>query len=82
MDFFAYSFLRTNEYGDITHWETHANSGYNDFLDAAIREGVPISPSPDPGALPQIAGQLCTSNRNRFIELWTVSFFEKFCAIA
>ncbi len=36
MDFFAYSYANTNEYGEITHWETHVNSDYNDFLDAAI----------------------------------------------
>ena len=36
MDFFAYSYIKTNEYGEITHWETHVNSDYNDFLDVAI----------------------------------------------
>ncbi len=36
MDFFAYSYADTNEYGEITHWETHVNSDYNDFLDRAI----------------------------------------------
>lgn len=36
MDFFAYSFLHINEYGEITHWETHVNPDYNDFLDVAI----------------------------------------------
>ena len=41
MDFFAYSFVRTNEYGEITHWETHVNSCYNDFLDIAIAEHGP-----------------------------------------
>lgn len=41
MDFFAYSFIRTNEYGEITHWETHVNSNYNDFLDVAIGEHGP-----------------------------------------
>ncbi len=41
MDFFAYSFIRTNEYGEITHWETHVNPAYNDFLDVAIGEHGP-----------------------------------------
>lgn len=41
MDFFAYSYVRTNEYGEITHWETHVNSDYNDFLDVAIGEHGP-----------------------------------------
>jgi len=41
MDFFAYSFIRTNEYGEITHWETHVNPAYNDFLEIAIGEHGP-----------------------------------------
>lgn len=41
MDFFAYSYVRTNEYGEIAHWETHVNSDYNDFLDVAIGEHGP-----------------------------------------
>ena len=41
MDFFVYSFIRTNEYGEIKHWETHVNSDYNDFLDVAIGEHGP-----------------------------------------
>ena len=41
MDFFAYSYIKTNEYGEITHWETHVNSDYNDFLDVAIGEHGP-----------------------------------------
>ena len=45
MDFFAYSFVRTNKYGEITHWETHVNSSYNDFLDAAIGEHGPYQDS-------------------------------------
>ncbi len=43
MDFFAYSFIRTNEYGEITHWETHVNAAYNDFLDVAIGEHGPYT---------------------------------------
>ena len=41
MDFFSYSYIKTNEYGEITHWETHVNSDYNDFLDVAIGEHGP-----------------------------------------
>ena len=41
MDFYAYSFIKTNEYGEITHWETHVNTDYNDFLDVAIGEHGP-----------------------------------------
>ena len=33
--------FKTNEYGEITHWETHVNSDYNDFLDVAIGEHGP-----------------------------------------
>lgn len=47
MDFFAYSFVRTNEAGEITHWETHVNSDYNDFLDVAIGEHGPYRESSD-----------------------------------
>ena len=41
MDFFAYSYIKTNEYSEITHWETHVNSDYSDFLDVAIGEHGP-----------------------------------------
>ena len=47
MDFFAYSYIRSNEYGEITHWETHVNSDYNDFLDVAIGEHGPYRDSAD-----------------------------------
>ena len=47
MDFFAYSYIRSNEYGEITHWETHVNSDYNDFLDVAIGEHGPYKTSAD-----------------------------------
>ena len=47
MDFFAYSYIHTNEYGEITHWETHVNSDYNDFLDVAIGEHGPYKESAD-----------------------------------
>ena len=41
MDFYVYSFVRTNDYGEITHWETHVNSDYSDFLQVAIGEHGP-----------------------------------------
>ncbi len=47
MDFFAYSYIRTNEFGQITHWETHVNSDYNDFLDVAIGEHGPYKQGSD-----------------------------------
>ena len=47
MDFFVYSYIHTNEYGEITHWETHVNSDYNDFLDVAIGEHGPYRNSSD-----------------------------------
>ena len=48
MDFYAYSFIKTNEYGEITHWETHVNTDYNDFLDVAIGEHGPYKEGADP----------------------------------
>ncbi len=48
MDFFAYSFIRTDDYGEITHWETHVNGDYNDFLDVAIGEHGPYRNGSDP----------------------------------
>lgn len=36
MEFFAYSYLDVNDYGEITHWETHVNRDYDAFLDKAI----------------------------------------------
>lgn len=35
-DFYAYSFIKTNADFEITHWETHVNAAYDDFLDIAI----------------------------------------------
>jgi len=35
-DFYAYGFVDTNEYGEITRWETHCSPEYNDFLDFTI----------------------------------------------
>jgi hypothetical protein len=36
MGFYSYSFIETNEYGEISRWETHVNEEYNAFLDVAI----------------------------------------------
>ena len=36
MGFYSYSFIETNDYGEITRWETHVNEEYNSFLDVAI----------------------------------------------
>ena len=47
MDFFAYSYIKTNQYGEITHWETHVNCDYNDFLDVAIGEHGPYKNGSD-----------------------------------
>ncbi len=48
MDFFAYSYIKSNEYGEITHWETHVNCDYNDFLDVAIGEHGPYKNGAQP----------------------------------
>lgn len=36
MGFFSYSFVETNDQGEITRWETHVNEEYSPFLDVAI----------------------------------------------
>lgn len=36
MGFYSYSFVDTDEHGQITRWETHVNDEYNAFLDVAI----------------------------------------------
>ncbi len=36
MSFFAYGFVRTNDKGEIIHWETHNDEPFSDFLEAAI----------------------------------------------
>ncbi len=41
MSWFTYSYIHTNEYGEITHWETHVNGAYDAFLDVAIGEHGP-----------------------------------------
>jgi hypothetical protein len=36
MGFYSYSFVDTDDNGEVTRWETHVNSEYSDFLDVAI----------------------------------------------
>ena len=36
MGFYSYSFVDTDDDGQVTRWETHVNSEYSDFLDVAI----------------------------------------------
>lgn len=36
MSFFTYSYVRTNENGEIVHWETHNDEPFSDFLEMAI----------------------------------------------
>lgn len=43
MGFYSYSFVVTNEYGEVTRWETHVNKEYDDFLDVAIGEHGPYA---------------------------------------
>ena len=36
MGFYSYSFITTNEAGELIRWETHVNDEYNAFLDVAL----------------------------------------------
>ncbi|MBN9634573.1 MAG: hypothetical protein J0H22_04975 [Actinobacteria bacterium] len=36
MGFYSYSFIDTNDAGELVRWETHVNDEYNAFLDVAI----------------------------------------------
>jgi len=36
MGFYSYSFVETNDKGEVSHWETHVNDEYSPFLDVAI----------------------------------------------
>ena len=36
MGFYSYSFVDTNDDGEVTRWETHVNDEYSAFLDVAI----------------------------------------------
>ncbi len=48
MDFYAYGFVETNQYGDVIRWETHVSPEYNDFLDVAIGIHGPFKEGPEP----------------------------------
>lgn len=48
VDFYAYGFIKTNEYGEITRWETHVSPEYNDFLDIVIGVHGPFKQGPEP----------------------------------
>ncbi|MET7767195.1 hypothetical protein [Nocardia sp. NPDC005366] len=36
MGFYSYSFVETNDAGEVLRWETHVNDEYSPFLDVAI----------------------------------------------
>jgi hypothetical protein len=36
MGFYSYSFVETNDDGDVARWETHVNDEYSAVLDVAI----------------------------------------------
>jgi hypothetical protein len=36
MGFYSYSFVDTNEKGEVARWETHVNDEYNPFLEVAV----------------------------------------------
>ncbi|WP_020107792.1 hypothetical protein [Nocardia sp. 348MFTsu5.1] len=42
MGFYSYSFVNTNEDGDVTRWETHCNDEYSRFLEVAIGVSGPF----------------------------------------
>ena len=42
MGFYSYSFLETNEDGEIIRWETHVNDEYTPFLEVAIGASGPF----------------------------------------
>jgi hypothetical protein len=48
VDFYAYGFVKTNEYGEIIRWETHVSPEYNDFLDVTIGVHGPFKNGPEP----------------------------------
>lgn len=48
VDFYAYGFVNTNAYGEITRWETHVSPEYNDFLDVVIGIHGPFKQGPEP----------------------------------
>ena len=48
VDFYAYGFVKTNEFGEITRWETHVSPEYNNFLDVTIGVHGPFKNGPEP----------------------------------
>jgi hypothetical protein len=48
MSFYSYGFVKTNEKGEIKHWETHVSAEYSDFLDIAIGVHGPFGDCADP----------------------------------
>jgi hypothetical protein len=42
MGFYSYSFVETDERGEITRWETHVNDEYSPFLEVAIGVSGPF----------------------------------------
>lgn len=47
-DFYAYGFVETNARCEITRWETHVSTEYNDFLDKVIGTHGPFKNGPEP----------------------------------
>ncbi len=42
MGFYSYSFIETNDQGEVTRWETHVNDEYGPFLEVAIGVSGPF----------------------------------------
>ncbi len=42
MGFYSYSFVETNEAGEVSRWETHVNDEYSPFLEVAIGVSGPF----------------------------------------
>jgi hypothetical protein len=42
MGFYSYSFVETNEAGEVSRWETHVNDEYSRFLEVAIGVSGPF----------------------------------------
>lgn len=42
MGFYSYSFVETNDKGEVTRWETHVNDEYSPFLEVAIGVSGPF----------------------------------------
>lgn len=42
MGFYSYSFVETNDAGEVARWETHVNDEYSPFLEVAIGVSGPF----------------------------------------